>query len=865
MGSHRAMSAQQHTEHIAAAAAAAQQQLQQQQQQQQQQQLQQLQGPALAPVENNAATQPMGQGPMETDHQVLQVAAPQQNYPPAQQQVFHPHPPNFPAAQYPGMPNFGAGYQAFPPYGQPAHLGQQPQQFHPQTAAQFASSSAPSYVSAAQAASPMPVLPPGMPPLMPISAQAWAPVPGQQLRDLRGAAAAQVQAELQVRFWRHFEAHTGSGGGEGRERELRERERELRERDETIERLQRKLRESQESADRRLTRADAAQKKNDQLTETCKDLRQQIHNLKEGIQECEKNWTRLIAELEAKDRNSRASIGSAYLKCARQRDPRKESPRKRQHGQGESAPPPDTRQLVSYSSWNSGPPSSEAGPSRSYYPDTRSSGSTRLASQPMEDDSEDELIPMMPPAQFGPNNSTIWDEEAQIEYEVIDEDRIKWLLVRSRDRRAGRNLPPPATGSRPQPGEPGVPRWPYHLLLPPVDSDPRQSNQWYNYVPMTWRDARQLMQVAQVDMGEARVRISDLLTQINARPKLSSIAGLQMLQAQWRNLDHRRDVPMIVGPRPASPRAHNPPGLVPASTSHLPTAPPRQPGRTTTTAATPTAAAPAAAATNTAPAAGRGQPSYAEPVTAWQDWFYVHQARIPAWMDREADGRPSMASLEFHLLLRRAIPACLNLKDRGHWISLSNILFGIPGLYRHIVETGHYPISTLFAMRRYTGPMGHLTVFHVARWYAHLGVTLEQAARMVRMARRARNERTGRSLDDDTPFPGEWNAIQDAGNVPTAAQLGPFNPGDIIAGEPPYLAGVAPIYRSSDATPTAPATTIPPSAPNSGTEAAAPAGNLPIPEDEEMDDGSAATSASSLPAVDYRSDNSDVLSTPSER
>ncbi|KAI9069275.1 hypothetical protein FKP32DRAFT_1671497 [Trametes sanguinea] len=213
----------------------------------------------------------------------------------------------------------------------------------------------------------------------------------------------------------------------------------------------------------------------------------------------------------------------------------------------------------------------------------------------------------------------------------------------------------------------------------------------------------------------------------------------------------------------------------------------------TTTAATTTAAAPAAAA-NTAPAAGRGQPGYAEPITAWQDWFSVHQARIPAWMDREADGQPTMASLEFHLLVRHAILARLNLNDRGRWVNLLNILFGIPGLYRHIVETGHYPVSTLFAMRRYTGPMGHLTVFHVARWYAHLGVSLEQAARMVRMARRARNECAGRSLDDDTPFPGEWNVIQDAGNVPTTAQLGPFNPGDIIASEPPYLAGVAPVY-----------------------------------------------------------------------
>ncbi|OSD02358.1 hypothetical protein PYCCODRAFT_1467730, partial [Trametes coccinea BRFM310] len=318
------MSAQQHNDNLAAAAAAAQQQLQQQQlqqQQQQQQQLQQLPGPALAPGENNAAVSVMGQGPMETDHQAPQAAAPPQNYQPVQQQAFIPHPSHFPTAQYLGFPNFGAGYQVAPQYGQPVHVGQQPSPYQQQATMQFASLPAAPVTATSQAAASLPVLPPGMPPLMPINAQAWAPVPGQHLLVAHGggcatcaefvrhlaaaanepsfqAAAAQVQAELQVRFWRHFEAHAGSGGGEARERELRER-------DETIERLQRELRESQESADRRAVRADEAQKKNDQLTETCKDLRQQIHKLKEGVRECEKNRARLIAELEAKDRNSR--------------------------------------------------------------------------------------------------------------------------------------------------------------------------------------------------------------------------------------------------------------------------------------------------------------------------------------------------------------------------------------------------------------------------------------------------------------------------------------------------------------------------------------------------------------------------------
>ncbi|OSD06271.1 hypothetical protein PYCCODRAFT_1341752, partial [Trametes coccinea BRFM310] len=335
--------------------------------------------------------------------------------------------------------------------------------------------------------------------------------------------------------------------------------------------------------------------------------------------------------------------------------------------------------------------------------------------------------------------------------DVIDEDRIRRLVARSRDGRTRRNLPPPATGPRPQPGEPGVPGWPYHLLLPPTDSDPRQANHWYNYVPMTWEDARQLMRTAQTDMGEARTWISDLLSQVNARPELSGIARLQLLQSQWRNPDNRHHLPVIVGPHPASPWAFNPPGFMPASTSHLP----RPLDRPTPTPA-PATAVPAA---NTA--TGRGQPTYTEPVTAWQDWFAVHQARIPAWMDREADGRPTIASLEFHLLVRRALPARTNLHDRGQWVNMLSILFGIPGLYRHIVERGQYPILTIFAMRRYTGSLEHLTVFHVARWYAHIGVSLEQAARQVRMARRTRNERVGRMLDHTAPFDGEWNVIQD--------------------------------------------------------------------------------------------------------
>ncbi|CDO74277.1 hypothetical protein BN946_scf184653.g1 [Trametes cinnabarina] len=296
-----------------------------------------------------------------------------------------------------------------------------------------------------------------MPPLMLLSAQVQAVVPGQQLVVVYGsgclmcvkfichiaaatnepafhATATQVQAELQVQFWWHFQAHMGSGGGEKREHELREREQELRECDGMIERLQR--------------------------------LRQQIYQLKESIWDCKKNQACLAAELGALDCNPQTLSEPVHLKHFCQCDLHEESPWKHKPGQRQSTVPAEMRQLVSYLLWHLGPPPSEAGPSGSSFQEVQSSDVMRLASQPVEDDSDDELVPMLPPAQFGPSSNMAWDEEAKTEYEVINEDRIK----------------------RPPPGESEMSRWPYHHLLPPTDSDPHQANHWYKYVPMTWSE-----------------------------------------------------------------------------------------------------------------------------------------------------------------------------------------------------------------------------------------------------------------------------------------------------------------------------------------------------------------------------------------
>ncbi|KAJ3017424.1 hypothetical protein NUW54_g588 [Trametes sanguinea] len=100
---------------------------------------------------------------------------------------------------------------------------------------------------------------------------------------------------------------------------------------------------------------------------------------------------------------------------------------------------------------------------------------------------------------------------------------------------------------------------------------------------------------------------------------------------------------------------------------------------------------------------------------------------------------------------------------------------------------------------------------------------------------------------------------------PLSPNLGHLTPATIIVAS----------LHTSPASPryTAPRTLYPPRLltpfrlrhPTRVPEATTTAGNLPITEDAEMDDGSAATSTSSLPVDDHRSDNSDVLSTPSER
>lgn len=172
------------------------------------------------------------------------------------------------------------------------------------------------------------------------------------------------------------------------------------------------------------------------------------------------------------------------------------------------------------------------------------------------------------------------------------------------------------------------------------------------------------------------------------------------------------------------------------------------------------------------------QPTLDDPATTWQAWYGVDSRRIPVWMLRDNTGTPMLISVEYNILARNLIPRDTPTNERGHWITMTNWLFAVPGLYRHIVESGPYPVGSSFRPAPYPSDVGSASIFLMASWYAARGVTFEAAQAYQALAHRSRNERAGRSLEDHSLFTdGGPNTIADVGMVPSLHELGPIAPG----------------------------------------------------------------------------------------
>ncbi|KAI9066137.1 hypothetical protein FKP32DRAFT_1601952 [Trametes sanguinea] len=121
------------------------------------------------------------------------------------------------------------------------------------------------------------------------------------------------------------------------------------------------------------------------------------------------------------------------------------------------------------------------------------------------------------------------------------------------------------------------------------------------------------------------------------------------------------------------------------------------------------------------PGHGLRQPMYTDPPHMWQAWFAQNQAKIPTWMDLEIGGqRPTLASLDYHLVVCKAVPHRVPIPERGQWVLLANELFSILGLYERIVQLGNYPVRPYYNTEPYPSNMGDLSIFHLARGYGRM-------------------------------------------------------------------------------------------------------------------------------------------------
>ncbi|KAH9889823.1 hypothetical protein C8Q73DRAFT_652821 [Cubamyces lactineus] len=383
----------------------------------------------------------------------------------------------------------------------------------------------------------------------------------------------------------------------------------------------------------------------------------------------------------------------------------------------------------------------------------------------------------------------------------------------------------------PSEDRPAIPGWPYDLMAPPVDTDPRLASNWTSYVPITALEGNTLMQAAREGSGEARHRLTDLLRQLTERPEMNGVEGLHVCQMSWRNHNKDRVAATSTAVSTRDQRGNTPPDLEHASIDHLPRPLGRghHPGKTSKSKGKPK---------------GPSMPNHSDAPEIWRQWYVANPAHTPRWMLVDRANSPSDTSVEYHLLVRRTLGQGVSIQDRAVWIRLLHVLFSVPGMYNYIVANGGYPVRNHVETVRYPGPVAEVNIFRLAWWYAYCGITVQQANALQPLAVRARNERIGRMLDEPAPFnDDEYNSMDELPLIPTSQDLGMEH---LITGAPPVpviaptTANAEPVAVRAPDAPGMPAAPVPHNTSD---------GNVPAPtvtidnpvvdEDHEMADQSA--------------------------
>ena len=253
---------------------------------------------------------------------------------------------------------------------------------------------------------------------------------------------------------------------------------------------------------------------------------------------------------------------------------------------------------------------------------------------------------------------------------------------------------------------------------------------------MTIEQYQELVRSAKDSGSGARQRVQDLLYQYDHNSDFSELGFLYQLKLRWSRPDHDQ-------------RSYAPRGATSRNARS------QQRGQTSEHSRIP-------------------NPSRTDPPEAWMQYWVLNPSQRPLYLEM-LDEAPfhRVNDVRGHLLLRQILPRYRSsqVSDRANFVHIINLLFYIPGLYRLIIERGAYPQGGQEHFEIYPVPTANASIFDVAGWFAHCGLTEESIELMVPMAIRQRHEGERRPANSTMPFT-TWPArLSDLGTVAPLANL----------------------------------------------------------------------------------------------
>ncbi|OBZ73621.1 hypothetical protein A0H81_06569 [Grifola frondosa] len=305
-----------------------------------------------------------------------------------------------------------------------------------------------------------------------------------------------------------------------------------------------------------------------------------------------------------------------------------------------------------------------------------------------------------------------------------------------------------------------------------VNTDPMYSGEWSTYVPHDKMTGLAFIKTAQKD-HHAQVRVMDLIKQIQEDLRLSVLVGLQYMFQNWQNPESeaRRDAKSHKFLRQLRLRdeaqaqamkiAVNPT----AESSTAPTMDRDDPMEGFITVSSKSAGKRKVVDNSPPPTSGPAkkkcdaqigghlpQPRTENSIDEWISWYLQNPARVPAGTRTFPSGGWYHADLESFRIAWLVAPRTGGTPAINAWAANVRALFSICGLFDHIMTEGNYPHTTMELLEPFPSPATNTTIFDVARWFAHVGISTRGVKVMEEFFPRHRNLREGHAVDAVPPY-----------------------------------------------------------------------------------------------------------------